>query len=72
MSRKIVGRGVGDQKIFLEGDLRGRGLVCDKGELQMLHDPVHDGMLRDYLLRCTSWSSVSGSMSAAEGSGEYF
>jgi hypothetical protein len=43
-SLKIFGRGLGGQEIFLEGNSRRWGrFVCDKGELEVINDPVHHG-----------------------------
>jgi len=46
-SRKIFGRGIGGPEIFLECGLRRRGLFRDKSQLQVVDDPVDNGMLRE-------------------------
>ena len=46
-SRKIFGRGIGGPEIFLECGLRRRGPFRDKGQLQVVDDPVDNGMLRE-------------------------
>jgi len=43
---KIISRGIDVQEIFLEGDLRRRGLIRNKGQLEVVGDPVHHGEIR--------------------------
>jgi len=46
-SCKIIDRSIDGHQEFLESGLRGRGLGGCECQLQVVDDPVHDGMLRE-------------------------
>jgi hypothetical protein len=44
-SRKIFGACLGGRQYFLISGMRGRRLVCDKVQLEVVNDPVHYGIV---------------------------
>jgi len=46
-SRKVFGACLGGHQDFLIGDMRGRRLVCDKVQLEVVNDSAHCGIVGD-------------------------
>ncbi len=44
-SQRIFSRGLGGHEIFLEGKLRRRGPLRDKGQVEVVDDAVHHGIV---------------------------